>query len=88
MGEDSPWEIGIGTEYGTGDGTVKELTQIIRVTGFNFTPIQKFIPRLQDNSFGSDATGFAETYGPERFIALTNGFDDANSNYNNIDTNN
>ena len=86
MGEDSPWEIGIGTTNRSDDGTVKELTQIIRVTGFNFTPIQNFIPRLQGNSFGTDATGFAETYGPERFIALANGPDDANSNYNYIDT--
>jgi len=86
MGEDSPWEIGIGTTNRSDDGTVKELTQIIRVTGFNFTPIQNFIPRLQDNSFGTDATGFAETYGPERFIALTNGSNDTNSNYNYVDT--
>ena len=81
MGEDSPWEIGIGVTPGSEDGTVKELTQIIRVTGFSFTPIQRFIPRLQSNSFGSDATGFAETYGPERFIALSNGPDNADSNY-------
>jgi hypothetical protein len=82
MGEDSPWEIGIGTEKTNpkGDPTVKELCQIIRVTGFSFTPIQNFVPRLQSNSFGSDATGFAETYGPERFIALNNGI---SNNYNN-----
>jgi hypothetical protein len=86
MGEESPWEIGIGVNNNFEDGTVKELTQIIRVTGFNFTPIQNFIPRLQDNSFGSDATGFAETYGPERFIALANGPNDKNSNYNYPDT--
>jgi hypothetical protein len=93
MGEESPWEIGIGTEYGTGDGTVKELTQIIKVTGFNFTPIQKFIPRLQNNSFSTNAvsttgegTGFASSYGQERFIALANGPDDKNSNYNYSDT--
>jgi hypothetical protein len=86
MGEESPWEIGIGVNNNFEDGTVKELTQIIRVTGFNFTPIQNFIPRLQDNSFGSDATGFAETYGPERFIALANGPSDKNSNYNYPDT--
>jgi len=93
MGEESPWEIGIGTEYRTEDGTVKELPQIIKVTGFNFTPIQRFIPRLQDNSFSTndvvtagDATGFASSYGPERFIALANGPNDENSNYNYPDT--
>jgi hypothetical protein len=86
MGEDSPWEIGIGSSDDSEDGTVKELTQIIRVTGFSFTPIQNFIPRLQDNSFGSDAIGFAETYGPERFIALSNGPANADSNYEKINT--
>jgi hypothetical protein len=95
MGEDSPWEIGIGTEYGTGDGTVKELTQIIRVTGFSFTPIQNFIPRKQQLEFSTnntettgDDTGFARTYGNQQFIALANGPNVDNNNYNNTDTNN
>jgi hypothetical protein len=93
MGEESPWEIGIGVTNRSEDGTVKELPQIIKVTGFNFTPIQRFIPRLQDNSFSTngvvttgDATGFASSYGDERFIALANGPDDKNSNYNYPDT--
>jgi hypothetical protein len=89
MGEDSPWEIGIGTEYGTGDGTVKELTQIIRVTGFNFTPIQNFIPRKQQLLFSTnstktagDDTGFVSSYpGNERFIALANGDGKQDNNY-------
>jgi hypothetical protein len=88
MSEDSPWEIGIGITPGSEDGTVKELTQIIRVTGFNFTPIQNFIPRLQGNSFGTDGEGFAETYGPERFIALSNGSNNADSNYEFSNTSN
>jgi hypothetical protein len=88
MSEDSPWEIGIGITPGSEDGTVKELTQIIRVTGFNFTPIQNFIPRLQGNSFGTDGEGFAETYGPERFIALSNGPNNADSNYEFSNTSN
>jgi hypothetical protein len=83
MGEDSPWEIGIGVTNGSEDDNVKELTQIIRVSGFQFTPIQNFIPRLQVNSFGNDDTGLAETYGPERFISLANG---AGKQYNNYDT--
>ena len=86
MGEESPWEIGIGVTNNSEDGTVKELTQIIKVSGFNFTPIQRFTPRLQKNSFGTDAIGFAESYGPERFIALANGPNDENSNYNYPDT--
>ena len=86
MGEESPWEIGIGVTNNSEDGTVKELTQIIKVSGFNFTPIQRFTPRLQKNSFGTDAIGFSESYGPERFIALANGPNDENSNYNYPDT--
>jgi hypothetical protein len=82
MGEDSPWEIGIGTTPNTDDGTVKELTQIIRVTGFNFTPIHNFIPRkqqlhlviitLQQLEMIQD---LLQNYGNERFIALANGND-------------
>ncbi len=40
--EDTPWELGINTEGGS-DGTVKEMPHIIRVSGFNFIPIQNFI---------------------------------------------
>jgi hypothetical protein len=60
MGEDSPWEIGIGTVDGSEDGTVKELTQIIRVTGFSFTPIQNFIPRKQQLRFSTNTTTTGE----------------------------
>jgi hypothetical protein len=89
MGEDSPWEIGIGTTPGSEDGTVKELTQIIRVTGFQFTPIQKFIPRKQQLQFSTnntettgDDTGFVSSYpGDQRFISLANGPNPENNNY-------
>jgi len=93
MGEDSPWEIGIGSTDGSQDGTVKELAQIIRVTGFTFTPIQKFIPRKQELTFSTNAvntdgedTGFVKTYGNQQFIALANGPNAENNNYNNDDT--
>jgi hypothetical protein len=96
MGEDSPWEIGIGTSPGSEDGTVKELTQIIRVTGFSFTPIQNFIPRKQQLRFSTntttttgDDTGFVSSYpGDERFISLANGPNVDNNNYGNTDTSN
>jgi hypothetical protein len=91
MGEESPWEIGIGTKSILDDGTVpedrtvKELTQIIKVTGFNFTPIQSFVPRKQQLTFSTntttttgDDTGFVQSYDNERFIALSNG---TNNNY-------
>jgi hypothetical protein len=85
---ESPWEIGINNDGGF-DPTVEELPHIIKVTGFSFTPIQRFIPKLQNNiySFNNNTTGstddnfgFTKTYGPERYIALTNG---VNENYNN-----
>jgi hypothetical protein len=85
--EDTPWEIGIGVTPGSEDGTVKELPHIIRVTGFSFTPIQNFIPSLQDNTFaGINNTGLANSYGDERYIALANGLNNENSNYNFLDT--
>jgi hypothetical protein len=93
MGEDSPWEIGVGSTDGSEDGTVKELTQIIRVSGFSFTPIQKFIPRKQELTFSTnitkttgDDTGFVQSYGNQEFIALANGIGNGDNNYNNDDT--
>ena len=70
MSDDSPWEIGIGTEETPNDPSVKELTQIIRVSGFNFTPIHNFVPQKQGLTFTNDkVTGF----GQQRYIALSNG---------------
>jgi hypothetical protein len=43
---DTTWEIGINNNGGF-DSDVKELPHIIRVTGFNFIPIQKFRPEIQ-----------------------------------------
>lgn len=54
MSEEYPWEIGIGNndELYSEDRTVKELSQIIKVSSFNFTPIHRFIPRKQVNTYG------------------------------------
>jgi hypothetical protein len=93
MPQDATWEIGINT-LGTGldedriqaaEG-VKELSQLIRVTGFRFTPIQSFLPRTQILNFGNLATEQdatlaptkVEGYGLQRYISLSNGF---NNNY-------
>ena len=68
---ESPWEIGIndqidnsstGTEYGY-DTTVKELPHIIRVTGFSFTPIHKFVPKLQKNIYEGTYTNVRKNKG-------------------------
>jgi hypothetical protein len=70
--QESPWEIGINTE-GDPDKKVKELPHIVKVSGFAFTPIERFRPSKQ--------TLFKEegkVYGDERYIALNNG---DNNNY-------
>jgi hypothetical protein len=86
--EDTTWEIGI-NPIGESDTTVKELPHIIRVTGFNFIPIQTFRPSIQDITFNnnanttnntSDDTGFAYDFGSQRYISLTDG---SNNNYDN-----
>jgi hypothetical protein len=76
--QESPWEIGINDAGGT-DNTVRELPHMIKVTGFNFTPIHNFVPRVQQNQFNGEGklTGF----GNEKFIALEN---DANTKLESI----
>lgn len=74
--QESPWEIGIGvdTEKGSGDKTVKEMPHIVNVQ-MTFTPIHNFRPELQDNTWNGEEVN---TYGDQRFISLDNGF---NNNY-------
>jgi len=81
---ETPWEIGVGTNFNTGgktiqgDPSVKELPHIIKITSFNFTPIPNFLPQIQQNNWSIDAKGgvknqgFPSTYGSERFISLKN----------------
>jgi len=73
---DSPWEIGIDTN-GNSDNTVKELSHMINVTGFSFIPIHNFVPSKQTIIF-DDKTKEPFSYGPQRYIALSNG---ASNNY-------
>jgi hypothetical protein len=79
--QESPWEIGINDTVGY-DTSVKELPHIIRVTGFSFTPIHKFVPKLQKNTYDGTYTdkytlsgvisrfGKGDDAGKERYIAL------------------
>jgi len=66
------------------DPSVKELPHMIKVSGFKFIPIQSFVPNVQKNIFtetnqtGPGTLGDLETFGPERYISLSNGF---NTNY-------
>ena len=65
---ESPWEIGI-DENGDSDSTVKELPFMIKVTGFQFVPIQDFIPQKSKFIDGKQTS---------KFISLSNG---NNNNY-------
>lgn len=87
---ESPWEISIPDSVGTAqfatgqsiksDKSVKEIPHMIKVSGFSFTPIHNFVPRVQQNNF--DTKGGIEKYGDERFIALEN--DSLTNNYQDI----
>ena len=90
---ESPWEIaindssipGAGFEENRSDNSVKEMPFIINVSGFNFIPIHNFVPSIQKNIFeeinqeGPNASGDLTTFGPERYISLSNG---RTQNYN------
>jgi hypothetical protein len=84
MNEDNDsWEIGIDDSSPIqSDSTVKELPHTIRVKGFNFIPIHEFVPRLQQNTYGTfistDTSIDNNIYGDERYIALSTG---GNTNY-------
>jgi hypothetical protein len=94
IGEESTWEIGI-DDKGDSDSTVKELPHVIKVQ-LSYTPIHDFVPAKQTLNFdqqlngtvkdkdGNDVIveqGFANGYGPERFIALSAGGDKTQNNY-------
>jgi len=66
--DNATWEIGINDE-GDPDTSVRELPHLIKVSGFNFTPIHNFVPRLQRNDFDK-TNGNINQYGRERYIAL------------------
>jgi hypothetical protein len=66
---ESPWEIGI-DDNGNNDPTVKELPHIMKVTGFNFIPIQTFIPQMQK-----------ELNDTRRYISLSNGPNNYTENF-------
>ena len=73
--QESPWEIGI-NKKGDYDPTVKELPQIVKVSGFSFTPIETFRPSKQTLDFDKE-----KVYGDERYIALEAG---GRNNYDNL----
>jgi hypothetical protein len=72
---DAPWEIAI-NEAGSVDTTVKQLSQMVKVTSFTFIPIHNFVPSKQGLGFGLD--GVNTDQGSQRYIALR---DAQGSNY-------
>jgi hypothetical protein len=91
---ESPWEIGINDRATATDESVKELSHMIKVTGFQFTPIHDFIPKKQTislfdasgkanlGSYNQAATVFdGNNYGDQRYIALANGTISGKNNY-------
>ena len=69
--EESPWEIGIdddGNRLNIDD--VRQVPHMIKVTGFNFTPIHKFRPEKQtfkNDTLGTDSTRLLNT-GKQRYV--------------------
>ena len=60
--QESPYEIAIPSSFAAGDNRdrdVKQLPHIIRVTGFKFTPIHDFVPRVQNNNFAGGGTAIS-----------------------------
>ena len=88
LSEQSTWEIGINNQgfsdvTNRGDDSMKELPHMIKVTGFNFTPIHTFIPQVQKTTAGEFIAGADLGNGPQRYIALNSGYD---NNYDSVGT--
>ena len=70
--EESPWEIGIddaGNQIESKDN-VRQVPHMIKVTGFNFTPIHKFRPEkqtFQNDILGTDSIRLLGT-GKQRYV--------------------
>ena len=83
--QESPWELAIPATDDGGDPdnpifsdkTVKEMPHICKVT-MNFTPIHRFRPELQKNTYDESGNGEVSTYAEQRYLALSNGI---NNNY-------
>ena len=82
--QESPWEIAIPVS-GSNDSSVKELPHIVKVTGVQFIPIQKFVPKVQRNEYNGEPDGVGDItkFGKERYLALANGL---GAEYNNYDS--
>tara|TARA_R110000772_G_scaffold135162_2_gene243800 strand:+ start:275 stop:2392 length:2118 start_codon:yes stop_codon:yes gene_type:complete len=66
--QESPWEISIKDDGGQ-DLELQELPMIIKVSGFQFIPIQDFVPQVQKNTFA----GLEDKIMSNGKVATTNG---------------
>lgn len=65
--EESPWEIAIDDNGNRDpDKGIMQLPHIVKVSGFNFTPIHTFRPSKQSLTFNDDDT---ITYGIQKYLA-------------------
>lgn len=65
--EESPWEIAIDDKGNRNpDEGIMQLPHIVKVSGFNFTPIHTFRPSKQSLTFNDDDT---ITYGIQKYLA-------------------
>jgi len=84
--QESPWELAIPSNgSGGNDTSVKELPHIIKVTGVQFKPIHKFVPRVQRNEYNGSPDGIGDVtkFGKERYLALAIGGGKQHNNYDN-----
>ena len=82
--QESPWELAIPSNgSGGNDTSVKELPHIIKVTGVQFKPIHKFVPRVQRNEYNGSPDGIGDVtkFGKERYLALAIGGGKQHNNY-------
>jgi hypothetical protein len=64
-----PWEIGINDTNGEQDPSVKQLSHMVKINSFDFTPIHNFIPSKQDVGLGENNETLI---GDQEYIALAN----------------
>jgi hypothetical protein len=64
-----PWEIGINDTNGEQDPSVKQLSHMVKINSFEFTPIHNFIPSKQDVGLGENNETLI---GDQEYIALAN----------------
>lgn len=73
--QEATWETGLNSGGDSIATDVKELPHMIRITGVKFIPIHNFVPQLFDGKKGKQK---------ERFIALSNGYGDERTLYDDV----